>query len=1014
MKKFVDWLSRNHAAVIFALAVLIVASIFTYFNLPKDVFPKGEFPRFQIIADIGFASLADTENNVTRPIEEAVKTVPDVLEVRSVTERGTSTIDIYLRWGADLNQAFQYVQSKLDQVRSLLPASVSLDVIRMNTSTFPISEYGVWSDLMDQKQLYSLIRYSVIPRLIGIDGVYGLRVIGGEEPEIRIKLNPQRMIQYNLNAPEIGTAIDSANKVTFLGNLTKNPAVFFATGGDKLIDVDSIGNTVIATRMNRPVYLKDVAHIEDSSKELRRIVSVRGHRGLFIDVQKQQNADSLNVSKRLAAKIAEIEKEFNGKLRITKWDLSDFVHDSIHAILLDIFIAILIILMIVYYVMNQFRYALPIVLVLPVVVILEFLVLKALGLTVNIMTLGGLSAAIGIIADNAIVITENYVRFKFHEKTDNPLAASMSAIVPITVWATLVSIIVFIPLNILSGVSGLFFRPLAVTLATTLVISLLAAVLIIPILIQYFVDRDPTVTVQEEERPVFLALKNIYRKILDGALRSKTLILGVTAGLVVLGILTFQKLPNGFLPEWDEGDIVLDFIAPSGNSIESTNEMAQQVETLLQKTPEVETYIRKTGTHMGTPFAAPTRGEIIILLRKNRKKSTFAVMDDLRDRVAKILPNLGTDFHQIIPDRLGDLTGVTKPIVVNLIGNDREKLWQAAQAVKEKLTQIPGLNGVLIDLPPQQKEIKVSANKEQASLLGVSLADIFNHAALALYGSEVSQLQRGLQIIPIRQFYEGHYRSDLDSITKIPIFTANGGILPLGKLASFTMVDQMPEVHHQNGSIAVSVTAEISGRALSSVVSDIKTALATVKSDNFTSSLAGSYKDQQTSFAELLWVLLFSIVLILAALLFIFESYRTSLAVFLGTLCSATIVILGLFLTHTEFDVSSFTGMITVMGIVVNNGILVIEFVERFRKKGLGLNQSIREAGDLRFRPVLITNLAAMAGFIPMALNLGHGGEVLRPFSIAMISGLFGSMIFSLIFMPVFYDILHQSKRHAS
>jgi len=269
-------------------------------------------------------------------------------------------------------------------------------------------------------------------------------------------------------------------------------------------------------------------------------------------------------------------------------------------------------------------------------------------------------------------------------------------------------------------------------------------------------------------------------------------------------------------------------------------------------------------------------------------------------------------------------------------------------------------------------------------------------------------LQKGLQTIPIRQFYEGNYRHNLEDVSNIPIYTQNGGILPLGKLASFEMADQHPEIHHKNGSLVVSVIAEISGRSLGSVVKEIKTFLSTLKSDNFTTELAGNYKNQQTSFVELLFVLLFSVVLILAALLFIFESYKTAIAVFLGTLCSATFVIFGLLITRTEFDVSSFTGMITVMGIVVNNGILVIDFVKRFRREGREIPEAIMEAGQLRFRPVLITNLAAMAGFIPMALNIGHGGEILRPFSIAMISGLVGSMIFSLIFMPTFYEIMHQ------
>ncbi len=1010
MKKLVDWLDKNHIAVMFTLVVVAITSISIYFDLPKDVFPNGDFPRFQIIADIGFAALDETEIGVTRPIEEAVKTVPDVTEVRSVTERGTSTIDIYLKWGTNLDQAFQYINSKISQVRSSLPNNINVDVVRMTTSAYPMSEYGIWSDEFDQKKLYTLVRYSIVPQLIGIDGIYGLNVLGGEEPEIWVKFDPQKLIQYNLDTTTIGNAIDNANKISFIGQVIKGKDAFFVTGGDKLPDIKAMGEVVVASRMGGPIYLKDIAQLEESHADTRRIVSVNGHKGLFIDVQKQQNADGLKVSKRLDQKMAEIEQAFKGRLHITKWDLADFVDSSIHGIIFDILIGIVIILFIVYYIMRRLRYTLPIIFVLPVVILFEFLVLKILGLTVNIMTLGGLSAAMGIIADNAIVITENYIRFKVEDKTKDPLSASLAYIVPITIWATLVSIIVFVPLNILTGVSGLFFKPLAVTLATTIMISLIMAIFVIPVFIKYFIENDKEDSSEVKERSFFAVIRKYYRKILNTALEFKGIVVGISILLMILSVIAFFRLPNGFLPEWDEGDIVFDYIAPGGTSIDETDKMINTVEEMIKKTPEMKMYIRKTGTHLGTPFASSNVGEIIILLNKNRKNSTFQVMDRLRDQVSKAIPELDTDFHQMLPDRIGDLTGVTKPIVVNIIGNDLSKLRSTAEEVKGKLEKIAGLNGVLIDMPPPQKEMKVSADQENASLLGVSISDIFRHSQRALYGEVVSNLQRGLQTIPVRQFYAGDYRNNTEDIAKIPVFTQNGGILPLGKLATFTLVDQNPEIHHKNGSIVVNVNAEIFKRALGDVVKDIKDSLLTIKNDGFTTELTGNYKSQQKSFTELLFVLLISIVLILALLLFIFESYRTALAVFLGTICSASFVIFGLFLTRTEFDVSSFTGMIAVMGIIVNNGILVIDFVERFRRGGKNLIDSIKEAGELRFRPVLITNLAAMAGFLPMALNIGQGAEVLRPFSIAMISGLIGSMFFSLVVMPIYYLILHKEK----
>jgi len=1007
MKKLTDWLSRNHIAILFSLVALTGTGLLLYFDLAKDVFPNGNFPRFQIIADIGFAALNETEIKVTRPLEEALKTVPDVKEVRSVTERGTATIDVYLRWGADLNRDFQFAQNKLNQVRGNLPPGVQLDVIRMSTSAYPMSEYGIWSDAMDLRDLYLTVRYTVLPKLVGVDGVYGLTVVGGEEPEIWVKFDPKKMIRYDLDVTAIGATIDNANRFNFIGKIRKDDHAYFAVGGRPLQSVEDIGNLVVATRMGRPVYLKDVAVIQDTHAEVRRLVSINGHPGLFLDVQRQENADGLKVSRQLDEKMAEMEKALGGRLRVQKWDLSDYVRSSIRGILLDIFIGVLIILLIVYYVMNRFRYALPIILALPAVIFLEFVVLRLTGQTVNIMTLGGLSAAIGIIADNAIVITENYVHHRTRNGSNQVLAESMSAIVPITLWATLVSIIVFIPLNILSGVPGLFFRPLALTLATTIVISLGMAVLVIPVFIKYFIEgsRHPAVAVRD--RAVFRVLKTGYARLLAASLKHRGWVLAVVLILCAAGSWLFFRIPSGFLPEWDEGDIVLDYWAPTGTSLAGTDRILQAVEKRLDRYPEIALYIRKTGTHLGTPYAPATVGEIVILLKPDRERSTFAVMDAMRAELSRDFPDLETDFHQMLPDRLGDLSGVAKPIVVNVLGNDLAQITRVADEVKVKLAAIPGLNGVLVDVPPAQAEMHVSPDPGAISLLGLGMTEVARHAQLALYGEVVSNLQQGLQIIPIRDFYQGDFETHMEKIAAIPIYTPGGGVLPLGRMAKFAMVDEVPEVHHKNGTLVVSVNAEISGRALGDVVRDIQGRLATLDQNGYSVELAGNYRNQQTSFRQLVEVLLIAIVLILALLLFIFESYRTSLAVFAGTVASVSFVIFGLFLTGTQFDVSSFTGIITVMGIVVNNGILVIHFVEKNERGGLGLLSAITAAGELRFRPVLITNLAAIAGFLPMALNLGRGGEVLQPFSVAMISGLLGSMFFSLIVMPVVYSVVH-------
>jgi multidrug efflux pump subunit AcrB len=826
MSLWLAWVLRNRTGLLFGTLVLMLASLWAFAQLPKDVFPNAAFPRFRVVADTGFASLENTETGVTRPLEEALKTVADVQEVRSVTERGTSTIDIYLRWGANLQQDLQAVQTRVDEVRPNLPAGAAIEVTRMNTSAFPLSEYGLWSESLDLKQLYSTIKYTAIPRLIGVDGVADLTIVGGEEPEVWVKLDPRKLILYNLDATALETALDSANKISFIGQVDRGPQSLFVVGGRKLTDAKALRAVVVATRMGHLIRLSDIAEVSDASAQVRRIVSVDGHKGLLIDVRKQPEADALKVSAALDARMAEVAKDLDSRLHVSRWDLSDFVSRSIKGILFDILAGLAVILAIVLLVLRRFRYALPIILVMPIVLLIEFLVMRLLGQTVNIMTLGGLSAAIGIIADNAIVLTENHVHFRSME-TKGALAASMTSIVPITVWATVVTMVVFVPLSLLSGVPGLFFGPLALTLASTILLSLGVAIVILPLFLHWLIEEPSSSPKKPEhdESKIFGRAKDLYLKLLNqGMAHQKFLAIGVIL-TVIVSALIFSRLPTGFLPEWDEGDMVLDSVQSAGTSIQEADRVSQKMEDIVSSMPDVRMHIRKTGTALGDAYHSPNIGEMIILLKEGHKQSTFVLMNQLRDRLNKALPDVDVDLHQMLPDRLGDLTGEAKPIVINLLGSDPALLWQASQDTRALLEKIPGLNGVSVDLPPTQPELKVSPHDERLSLLGLSSDSAFHYSQLALYGEEATVLQNGGRATPVRVFYQGDFLHNPASIPLIPIYTANGGVLPLGKLASYAEESNYPEIHHKNGILSIGVNAEISDRSLSDVVRDVQQAL---------------------------------------------------------------------------------------------------------------------------------------------------------------------------------------------
>ncbi len=1000
MKRLLRKLFAGRVALLFLLGAGLLSSIFVWIALPKDVFPPAVFPRIEVTCDWGFSSLESTDVLVTRPLENVFKTVAGVTSVVSTTDRGAATLEVYFGWNTNMTQAYQDLQASINQIRAALPPGAVPLAVLMSPSAYPTTEYGFWSDSLSPVALRSVLRWEVIPQLVGIAGVRTVTLLGGDTPEEWVRLDPQKLDEYGLDTLAVEAALRNANQESFIGNISQGNQTFFGLSGKEFTNHLDIGGVVVATRMGKPLFLRDIADVTLAQAPHRRLIRVDGHPGAVIDITKQEGSDSLSLSRAVDQRLQAASEPLG--LHRTGWDLSAFVQNSLTGILTDIGLAVVIILGIVLFILVRWRYAVPVILGLPMVILLELLLLKVLGQTINIMTLGGISAAIGVVADNAIVLTENFVRFRTLP-TKHPLLASVAEIFPLMLAATLTTVAVFVPLALTTGLTGIFFRPLAITLASTILLSLLFSLVYTPTFLSWFI-RD-TVPVIQHERRVFEVLKRWYSRFLKVSLGHPLAIVLVAAVVVGGALFVAGRLPSGFLPEWDEGMVVIDLFGPSGASLAEMDKLTAPLDQLLRQDPSVAMTVRKLGTGMGTPFTAPNLDEVVVQLKAGRQESTFAFLERLRREATHVMPGVECDFHQVLADRLNDLAGTGKPITVKVFGNSWQEVWTAARKVEGAVKNVQGLNSVKINAPPQEKEVRVDVRQDRAALLGLQVNDIAAYSVVAGWGAVVTAFPRGLETIPVRVIYQRQY--SLSQLRNLPVYTPEGGFLPLSRLAEVHEVSAITEVQHENGSLVMPVTAEIGNRPLSEVVKDLQTQLATLKLEGASTQLSGTYANQQASFRQLVEVLGLSILLILGILLFLFESYRTALAVFLGTVASGATVIYGLALTGTALDVSSFAGLITVLGLVVNNGILVVKYIERFHRE-LALPEAIFAAGAQRFRPVLITNLAAIAGFFPMALNWGKGGEVLQPFSVAMVSGLTASMLFSLVVMPVLYYLLHQ------
>ncbi len=1003
MEKLIKGILRYRLAILFVVGILILGSIVLLTSMPAGVFPNATFPRILVQVERGYAPLTDMEITTTKPLEDALRNVEGVRIVRSKTSRGYAEIELYFDWDINLMQAYQLVQAKISDVRGKLPPGTGILVKRMTTSAYPMSCYAIYSDVRSQRQLRNLAEFTIRPLLSGISGVYQIEIVGGERPEFWVQLKPEKLALYKISPLTIEEILKRINQVKFLGKVTDKYRIHLGFQNDLLRTADDIKNTVITSRNGVPIKLSDLADVNLTSKEEYIITTANWHRAVLIDVLKQPNANGVSVGNRIDETIKKLKSDLPEDIHLEKtYDQESFVKRSIKGVSENILIGVIIISLIVLFFLRSFRASWPIIIFMPLVMILSFLLMYIFNLSINIMTLGGIAAALGILVDNATVVVENIVRhYSEGQSLIEAIIKGSAEVIPPMFGATLTTVIVFVPLIFVTGLTGIFFKPMALTIAIAVFISLLLAISITPILTNMFLNtRKPF-------RPagdLFSGIRNAYSKTLRFLLRKKAIVVSLLLIIAGISVFLYPRLRTGFLPEWDEGAFVLNYKAPPGTSLKETNRLLLQLENIMKGYPEIEAYSRRTGRGIAHRHPA-NEGDYLISLTENHKRSTFEIMNDLNKEATAQIPGLYLDFVQVLPDRLKDLAGEEKPIDILIYGNDQKTLQKVTQEIYEKLKPVKGLVGLTPAELPSEPEFDIKVNHEKAAQLGFPPGKVRKLIETAVWGRVATYVKQGMRLAGVRLRYPAEFRKNLGALKHLQILSPTGAMVPVEQIASINVREGQAAILHENGSLVSKVLADISGRDLGSVVKDVKNVLSKIQLPYGVSvSLSGDYESQLKSFNQLLFALILASLLVFVVLLFEFNKFRTSLAIFLGTVFSFTFVIIGLFVTKTNFDISSFMGTITVLGIVVNNGILLLDFTIRYRLEGISKTAALLQAGRVRIRPILMTNITTIAGFLPLALKLGTGGEILQPFAVAVISGLIGSMFFSLIVIPVLYD----------
>ncbi len=1012
--------SRQARAIVIIVILLCAAGLYAAWQLPVAVFPQTDFPRIVIIVDNGEAPASQTLVSVTRPIEEAMNGIPGIVRVKSKTARGSSEINLYFDWNGNIIQELQLVQARMSQLLSTLPPTAEIrNIERLTFAVFPVVGYSLTSDKRDQATLTDLATYIVRPQLARLPGVAIVGVAGGKTREFHVTIDPDKLTAHNVSAQQVVEAIRNSNIIVSPGLIEENHQLELALISGQAKHPDELNSIVVATVNNAPVLVGDVATVALGVEPQFTIVTADGHPAALVNINRQPDADTIAVVDEVKAALTAMRGQIPKDVRVaTYYDQSMLVRESIKSVRDSIFVGLLLSVAILYAFLRNWGTTFVAILVIPVTVLVTFLAMWLARLSFDLMTLGGMAAAIGLVIDDAIVVVENiYTHMSRGQSRRQAVQSAVSEITIPIIGSTITPVVVFLPLTLLTGVTGVFFRSLALTMSVALLTSLVLALAFTPILAEYLVRARPEDAQQNESHGAVLGtIIRRYESILSAAL-DRRWIVGLTIIVVLFGsYLLYRALGSEFLPEFDESAFVLDYIAPAGASLTETDRMLQHVEEMLLKTPEIESYSRRTGLEMGLFVTEPNTGDFAVKLKDGHKRSTAEVIAELREKIAESEPALEVEFVGILPDVIGDLQGNPEPIEVKLFSEDDAALQEKADEVEAAIKKVPGvvdtLNGVVISGPA----VTFKIDPLRASQFGVTATELAASVTTAMSGDAASSILQQDRLIKVRVIFPQDVRTSLDKVKALQLRSSSGQLLRLDQVADVEFDKGQAEINRENLRQMIAVTGRLEGSDLGTAISGIQRQL--VKDvkvpPGMTVEYGGLYQEQQASFRELAIAFVLAVLLVFVTLLIEFRSFAHPVAIVTGAVLALSGVLLALFITGSTLNVVSLMGMIMIVGIVAKNGILMLDAVEDHLQDGDTLRQALLQSGRRRFRPVLMTSLAAMLGMLPLALAIGSGSELLQPLAIAVIGGLTMALALSLIVTPTVYAMLHKESSQTS
>ena len=1024
----VHWTARYARPIIFVIITLVVMGGYLATSIPVAVFPATDFPRIVVGVDNGVAPIDQMQVMVTRQIEEAMNSVPGLNTVRSVTSRGTAEVNLFFDWKNDMFRTLEYVNAAIARVQPSLPQTAKLTSNRLTFAVFPIVGYSLTSDNIPPSQLWELATWEIKPRLNRVNGVSMVVLQGGQAPEFHIEPDPAKMLQTQMTVPGILDAVARSNMIDSPGLVENNHTLSLALVSGQTKSAEEIANIVLKTTpAGLPVRLGDVAVVRRGVMPVYTAVTADSKPAVLLNIFRQPNANTVSVADDVAREVEQIRKTLPSGAKFTNfYDQSQLVRDSIASVRDAILIGLVFAAVILVLFLRDWGSSIVAGLVIPATIGITLIVLRGLGQSFDLMTLGGLAAAVGLVIDDAIVVVENIVLHRDSgQSRSEAISSALHEIRVPLIGSTITPIVVFLPLITITGVTGTFFGALAITVGSSLLTSLLLALTWTPTLSHFLLrskrggHASSTADAKGHVSTTGLmgALTRIYAKSLNFALAQPLLLVLASAALIGGSWVGYNALGSELLPSMDEGGFILDYLMPAGSSLADTNSVLLGVEKILKSTEEVENTSRRTGLQLG--LAAVTEannGDFTVRLKRDRGRDIDEIVSEIRKKVNTQYPQLDVEFIQLLQDMIGDLTSSPEPIEIKLYAQDPALLRKWGPKIGDRIKKISYVKDVKdgIENTISGPAIVMKVDPIMAARAGFTPQEIELDASAILQGEpSTAPVVVNDRSYTIRVRYPAENRANLDAIRNTMIVSSTGKTATLGSLAQFSDEAGQTEIRRENLQRLIAVTGRFEGISLGKGIELVQQAVTELKvPPQIRVVYGGTYQEQQKSFRDLLFVLALAVILVFTVLLFEFRTFSAPLAILASALLSTSGVIFALLITGTSFNISSFMGAIMVIGIVAKNGILLLDADQRFRAEGYTAHDAMIEAGERRLRPILMTALATIAGMAPLSVALGAGSQMLQPLAIAVIGGVVASMVLSLVVTPAVHYYLSDKKTH--